>query len=122
MYTSLTTSRAQCLFTCFCSKENTSQINKFSRILSYSKAIWYLYRFGRKSEQLENNHDYVEQKRHKSVLFLSKAGRFFTVGASGFVINYLVSLLVANTVSNIWYIHANIVWYNNFHNFKLYLE
>ena len=81
---------------------------EFSRILSYSKAIWCLYRFGRKSEQLENNIDYVEQKRHKSVLFLSKAGRFLTVGASGFVINYLVSLLVVNTVSNIWYIHATL--------------
>lgn len=86
--------------------EHTSNKLEFSRVLSYSKAIWHLYRFGRKSQQLENNPDYVEQKRYKSVLFLSKAGRFFTVGASGFVINYLVSLLVANVVSNIWHIHA----------------
>lgn len=28
------------------------------------------------------------------------------MGASGLLINYLVSLLVANVVSNIWYIHA----------------
>jgi dolichol-phosphate mannosyltransferase len=86
--------------------EHISDRLEFSRVLSYAKAIWHLYRFGRKSEQLDNNPYYVEQKRHKSVLFLSKAGRFFTVGASGLLINYLVSLLVANVVSNIWYIHA----------------
>ena len=79
---------------------------EISRILSYSKAIWHLYRFGRKSDELENNPYYIEQKGHKSVFFLSKAGRFFTVGTSGFVINYLVSLLVGSIVSNIWYIHA----------------
>jgi dolichol-phosphate mannosyltransferase len=88
-------------------KQRTKKL-EFSRILSYSKAIWYLYLYGRKSERLKNNPDYVEQKRHKSVPFLSEAGRFFTVGLSGFVINYLVSLLIANAVSNIWYIHATL--------------
>ena len=30
-------------------------------------------------------------------LFLSKAGRFYTVGASGLLLNYLVSVLLAHT-------------------------
>jgi dolichol-phosphate mannosyltransferase len=81
----------------------------FSRIISYSKAIWHLYRYGSKSERLENDSNYVEQKKHKSVHFLSKAGRFFTVGASGLAINYLVSFLLANVVSNIWYLQATFI-------------
>jgi dolichol-phosphate mannosyltransferase len=86
--------------------EHISNKIDLGKIVRYSKAIWNLYRFGRKSGQIENSPDYIEQKQHRSVLFLSKAGRFFTVGASGFVINYFVSLLVANAISNIWYIHA----------------
>ena len=76
------------------------------RIISYSKAVWHLYRYGSKSEGLADHHDISEQKKHKSVLFLSKAGRFFTVGASGLLINYAVSLLLSTVVPNIWYIYA----------------
>jgi dolichol-phosphate mannosyltransferase len=76
------------------------------RVTSYSKAIWNLYRYGQKSERVQTERTYREQKKHKSVLFLSKAGRFFTVGASGLIVNYAVSLLLSNTVPNIWYIHA----------------
>lgn len=81
----------------------------YDRIASYSKAVWHLYRYGRKSHVMANESEIVEQKKHKSVLFLSKAGRFFTVGASGLVVNYLVSLLLSNIVPNIWYIHATFV-------------
>ena len=81
----------------------------FNRIVSYTKAVWHLYRYGRKSQWTANESEIVEQKKHKSVLFLSKAGRFFTVGASGLVINYLISLLLSNIVPNIWYIHATFV-------------
>jgi len=81
----------------------------FNRIMCYSKAVWHLYRYGQKSTQLQNKPDIVEQKRHKSVLFLSKAGRFFTVGASGFFVNYAVSYLLANVVSNVWYLQATLV-------------
>ena len=77
-----------------------------NRIISYSKAVWHLYRYGGKSERLSDRGDISEQKKHKSVLFLSKAGRFFTVGASGLLVNYAVSLLLSNTVPNIWYIYA----------------
>jgi len=86
----------------------TKKIN-FNRILNYSKAVWHLYRYGRKSKDKQNGSDIVEQKRHKSILFLSKAGRFFTVGASGFIVNYIVSFLLANVVSNIWYLQATLV-------------
>ena len=80
----------------------------FNRVMSYVMAVWHLYRYGRKSERLQNDPEYTEQKKHKSVLFLSKAGRFFTVGVSGFIINYLVSFLLTN-VSNIWYIYATLI-------------
>jgi dolichol-phosphate mannosyltransferase len=86
----------------------TKKIN-FSRILNYLKAVWHLYRYGRRSKELQNDSDIAEQKRHKSVLFLSKAGRFFTVGISGFIVNYLVSFLLANVVSNVWYLQATLV-------------
>jgi len=82
---------------------------KFNRILNYLTAVWHLYRYGKKSKELQNANDVVEQKRHKSVLFLSKAGRFFTVGASGFLINFIVSYLLANVVSNVWYLQATLV-------------
>jgi len=50
----------------------------------------------------------LQQKRRKSVLFLSKAGVFFTVGASGLVVNYAASFLISNIVPNIWYIYATL--------------
>jgi len=81
----------------------------FNRIMSYSKAVWHLYLFGRKSKQIQSDVDIEQQEKHKSVLFLSKAGRFFTVGASGLVVNYVVSLLLSNMIPNIWYIHATFV-------------
>jgi dolichol-phosphate mannosyltransferase len=89
-------------------KHITKKLN-FNRILNYSKAVWHLYRYGRESKEMQNDSDTVEQKRHKSILFLSKAGRFFTVGASGFIVNYFVSFLLANVVSNIWYLQATLV-------------
>lgn len=55
------------------------------------------------------NNSVEKYMTHKKALFLSKAGRFFTVGASGLIVNYLVSLLLSNTVPNIWYIHATFV-------------
>src|SRR5206468_10678577 len=85
----------------------TKRIN-LNRIWNYSKAVWDLYRYGKTSKYLDDS-DIVEQKRHKSILFLSKAGRFFTVGASGFVVNYVVSFLLANTVSNVGYLQATLV-------------
>ena len=44
------------------------------------------------------------------MLFLSKAGRFYTVGASGLIINYMVSVLLAhNSNVNFGYLQSTIV-------------
>jgi dolichol-phosphate mannosyltransferase len=84
----------------------TKKVN-FNRVLNYSRAVWDLYRYGRTSKNL-NGRDIVEQKKHRSILFLSKAGRFFTVGASGLLVNYAASFLLSTTIPNIWYIHATL--------------
>ncbi|MCJ8305560.1 MAG: glycosyltransferase family 2 protein [Nitrosopumilus sp.] len=66
-------------------------------ILDYYKSVWKLYRYDK------------QQERRSSVKFLSKAARFYTVGASGFVVNYMISLLLAGGVSDMWYLHANVI-------------
>ena len=81
-------------------------------IMNYAEAIWQLYRHGPKSGQVTIN----EKVNKKSVLFLSKVGRYYTVGISGLFINYIVSFLLANDVansirllSNVWYLEASIL-------------
>jgi dolichol-phosphate mannosyltransferase len=69
-------------------------------ILDYYKSVWKLYRHGKPVET---------QEKRSSVKFLSKAARFYTVGASGFVVNYLISLLFTGGISEMWYLHANII-------------
>jgi dolichol-phosphate mannosyltransferase len=76
-------------------------------VLNYSRAVWDLYRFGKTSKHL-NDSDIAEQKKHRSIPFLSKAGRFFTVGASGLIINYAASFLLSTIIPNIWYIQATL--------------
>jgi len=71
-----------------------------STMIDYVKSVWKLYRYG-----LTAN---VSDTR-TSVRFLSKAGRFYTVGAAGLLVNYLVSLLFADSIINFWYIHATII-------------
>ncbi|HET6726798.1 MAG TPA: polyprenol monophosphomannose synthase, partial [Nitrososphaeraceae archaeon] len=61
-------------------------------IMNYAEAIWQLYRHGPKSGQVTIN----EKVNKRSVLFLSKVGRYYTVGISGLIINYIVSFLLAN--------------------------
>lgn len=80
----------------------------YARIKSYSMAVWHLYRYGQASDRLQNDQNYRKQSRHTSILFLSKAGRFFTVGASGLAVNYAVSYLMTNLLPTIWYIHATL--------------
>jgi dolichol-phosphate mannosyltransferase len=77
-------------------------------ILEYSKAIWQLYRYGRNysSNAMIQN----KQERRGLILFLSKAARFFTVGASGLLINYLISSLLSDdTLFNFWYVHGTLI-------------
>lgn len=76
-----------------------------SVIIDYVKAVWHLYRYGIKTKSITQT-----RERRESVLFLSKAARFFTVGASGLVINYLVSFLLSNgLLSNLWYFNASMI-------------
>jgi dolichol-phosphate mannosyltransferase len=88
-------------------KAGKSKLDK-GVILDYVKAVYLLYRYGQKSaktmRQLKG-----EEKR-KSVRFFSKAGRFYTVGASGLFLNYFVSVFLTNNhIANLGYIQATIV-------------
>ena len=69
-------------------------------ILDYCRSVWKLYRYGK---------PYEKQEKRSSVKFLYKAGRFYTVGASGFIVNYMISLLFAGGISDLWYLHANVI-------------
>jgi dolichol-phosphate mannosyltransferase len=71
-----------------------------STMLDYVRSVWKLYRYGHKAEDSDTR---------VSIRFVSKAGRFYTVGASGLLVNYLVSLLFADAIVNFWYIHATII-------------
>jgi len=75
-------------------------------IADYVMAVWYLYRYGRKSKRVTRS----KEEKRKSALFLSKTGRFYTVGASGLLLNYVVSvILTEGIVSNFWYLHASTI-------------
>jgi len=75
-------------------------------MLDYLSAVWYLYRYGRKPRRVTR--DNVEKR--KSVLFLSKAARFYTVGATGLLLNYIVSMMLTKgIISNFWYMQASTI-------------
>jgi dolichol-phosphate mannosyltransferase len=89
-------------------------------IWDYVKAVYQLYRYGRKSGKAMSWLTRVKNRR--TVLFLSKAGRFYTVGASGLLINYLVSVLLFNSsTASLGYIQATIggIIVSNISNFLL---
>lgn len=65
--------------------------------IGYFRAVWKLYRYGRAAPE-----------KRTSVRFFSKAGRFYTVGASGLLVNYLASLVLTTLMPQIWYLHATI--------------
>lgn len=69
-------------------------------IFDYLKAVWKLYRYGKVASK---------EERRPSVSFFSKAARFYSIGAVGLAINYLVSSLFTGVVSNLWYLHATII-------------
>ena len=68
-------------------------------IFDYLKSVFKLYRYGKQI---------VNDEPRKSIRFMSKAARFYTVGASGFLINYLTSLLLAGNIPELWFVHANV--------------
>ena len=69
-------------------------------IFDYYRSVWRLYRYGKPLEK---------QEKRASVKFLYKAGRFYTVGASGFIVNYMISLLLTGGIFDLWYLHANVI-------------
>jgi len=71
-----------------------------STMFYYVKSVWNLYRYC---------HTAKVSDTRTSVRFISKAGRFYTVGASGLLVNYLVSLLFVDASINFWYIHATVI-------------
>jgi dolichol-phosphate mannosyltransferase len=74
-------------------------------ILDYVKAVWHLYRYGRESKLVK-----AKEEKRRSVLFLSKAARFYTVGATGLLLNYIVSMMLTKgIISNFWYLQASII-------------
>lgn len=85
-------------------KYGKSKLN-FSIIFDYIKAVWNLYLYGRKSKNQN-----TQSEKRKSVRFISKAARFYTVGASGFLLNYLVSIFLSNGVlGNFGYLQATAI-------------
>jgi dolichol-phosphate mannosyltransferase len=74
-------------------------------MLDYVKAVWYLYRYGHKSKPV-----IAKEEKRRSVLFLSKAARFYSVGATGLLLNYIVSMMLTKgIISNFWYLQASII-------------
>ncbi len=69
-------------------------------IIDYLKSVWKLYQFGKSSSKNE---------KRKSVNFLYKVGRFYTIGASGLALNLLVSYIFTNGFTDSWYLYANVM-------------
>lgn len=65
-------------------------------VIDFARSVWRLYRHGSGARE-----------RRTSARFASKAARFYTVGALGLGINWLVSTLFA-AGGGMWYIHANV--------------
>jgi dolichol-phosphate mannosyltransferase len=77
-------------------------------MFDYVKAVYNLYRYGQKSSKTMGR--LKKEEKRKSVLFFSKAGRFYTVGASGLLLNYFVSVFLTNSqIANLGYIQATII-------------
>jgi dolichol-phosphate mannosyltransferase len=89
-------------------------------VWDYIKALYHLYRYGQKSA---NSTSWLKRvKKRRTVLFLSKAGRFYTVGASGLLLNYFVSVFLFNSsLASFGYIQATIggIIVSNISNFLL---
>ena len=90
----------------YCFRENPSSVEKMlPSFIRYVKSIVHLYRYGPKRTESREAVGY-----RKSVKFLSKAGRFYTVGASGLLVNYLVSTIISNgAISHLWYMHGTFI-------------
>ncbi|HEY7572453.1 MAG TPA: glycosyltransferase family 2 protein [Nitrososphaeraceae archaeon] len=85
-------------------RSGTSKLD-LSVALDYIRSVWRLYRYGQQSRPKQKS----DTEKRSSVRFLSKVGRFYTVGATGLVINFLISYVLSNSITNMWYIHATTV-------------
>lgn len=83
----------------FLDRQNGKSKLGIKTILEFTHAVWNLYRYGKNEQRNE---------KRASVRFISKAARFFSVGAIGLVVNYLMSILFTSSL-NMWYIHATIL-------------
>ena len=83
----------------FTNRKMGSSKLEFSTISDYIKSVWKLYRYGKK---------YNNKVKRDSAHFISKAGRFYTVGAIGFLVNYITSLFFVGTIPELWYLQANV--------------
>ncbi|MEM2855514.1 MAG: glycosyltransferase family 2 protein [Candidatus Nitrosocaldaceae archaeon] len=70
-------------------KSGASKLD-ITTIMDYLRSIWRLYRYGRKNSN----------ERRGSVLFLSKASRFYTIGFSGLFVNYGLSMILASFIDH----------------------
>jgi dolichol-phosphate mannosyltransferase len=77
-------------------REGTSKLHS-SVMYDYIRAVWRLYRYG---------WTVAPDESRASVRFLSKAGRFYTVGATGLLVNYAASFLFSSIFSDLWYLYA----------------
>ncbi len=84
---------------CFENRKFGSSKLDSSTIIDYFKSVWKLYKSGKIK---------ATNEKRNSVRFLSKAARFFTVGASGLAVNYVISMLFTSGLTDMWYLHANI--------------
>jgi dolichol-phosphate mannosyltransferase len=76
-----------------------SKVNA-SVMYDYVRAVYRLYSHGR---------SVAPSERRTSVRFLSKAGRFYTVGASGLLVNYIASVLLNQLIPSLWYLHGTFI-------------
>jgi dolichol-phosphate mannosyltransferase len=75
----------------------------YMTIINYLQSVWKLYTHGKKASL--NSSD-----EKNSIKFFSKAGRFFTVGASGLLVNYMVSILLSNgLLAKLWYMESTFI-------------
>jgi dolichol-phosphate mannosyltransferase len=90
----------------YCFKENSTSHQKLiPSIITCARSILHLYMDGPKSAESSKDIKY-----RRSVKFLSKAGRFYTVGASGLLVNYFVSTAISSgALSHLWYLQATLV-------------
>lgn len=78
-------------------RSGASKLDRYV-VFDYVKSVWKLYRYGK-----------TMKEKRTSVRFFSKAGRFYTVGASGLLVNYLVSFLFGVVLSNLWDVYATMI-------------